>query len=284
MDPSSNSSGDESESAAMAAFMGFSSFGSQNHPAKKRKFNPATDAFVEGQKLASLDKGGPKGQGSGGNTIPLGRPREFGKTVKQAVAREEAARLEMNNDDEIALSDEAEEDGPQYVDTSRPPPTMAGQDAGREEIAAITAEESNDEPEYLDTSQPAPAVSEEEAQKMQARIDEILAKIGSGDSDSISKPGESSRELQVESHISGLPLKPGSGESVLRSGPRHSISDKAPIASSSRPSHRGQRNELWYVEYYDPTFNENPWAKLEKEKGLQQKGSWLENRGHRIGR
>ncbi len=75
MDPTYLSSEDEDEdNAAMAAAMGFSTFGMQG-PSKKRKFNAKTDAVVDGDELAALDKGGRKGQGSGGNMIPLGRPR-----------------------------------------------------------------------------------------------------------------------------------------------------------------------------------------------------------------
>jgi hypothetical protein len=50
MEPEYNSGeGSEDEDAnAMAAFMGFSAFGSQKPPTKKRKFNPTTDAFVGG--------------------------------------------------------------------------------------------------------------------------------------------------------------------------------------------------------------------------------------------
>jgi hypothetical protein len=63
---------------------------------------------------------------------------------------------------------------------------------------------------------------------------------------------------------------------LMRSEPRDTFSDAASVASS-RPSHRGgQRNENWYLDYYDPSFNENPWARLEKEKGLEPLGKWPE--------
>ena len=57
---------------------------------------------------------------------------------------------------------------------------------------------------------------------------------------------------------------------------RDTFSHSASTASS-RPNHRGgPRNENWYLDYYDPSFNENPWARLEKEKGLEPLGKWLE--------
>ena len=47
---------------------------------------------------------------------------------------------------------------------------------------------------------------------------------------------------------------------------------------NSRGGHagRGERNEKWYLGYYDATFNVNPWEALEKERGLEAVGSWLE--------
>lgn len=71
----------------------------------------------------------------------------------------------------------------------------------------------------------------------------------------------------------------------MRGGPRpgfggetsqYAISDTASI-TSSRPSHKGgPRNENWFLDYYDPSFNENPWDRLEKEKGLEPLVKWPE--------
>ncbi|KAI0996655.1 hypothetical protein K3495_g11528 [Podosphaera aphanis] len=36
-----------------------------------------------------------------------------------------------------------------------------------------------------------------------------------------------------------------------------------------------QRNENWYDDYYDPSFNENPWERLEISMGLKSKGCWV---------
>lgn len=67
-------------------------------------------------------------------------------------------------------------------------------------------------------------------------------------------------------------VRPG----FIGGGSRDTFSDSASIASS-RPSHRGgPRNENWYLDYYDPSFNDNPWAKLEKEKGLEPLAHWPE--------
>ena len=155
MDP--NYVHEEEEAAAMAAMMGFSGFGSQKPPAKRRKFT--TDAFVEGQDVTVLDRGGKKGQGSGGNMMPLGKTRVFCTT--QATQANEASQSVAMNNSEIAFNDDEEEaEGLQYVDTSLPPPIQEG-------------------PQYVDTSLPPPilgtdeppAISEEEAKEVQSRID-----------------------------------------------------------------------------------------------------------------
>ncbi|KAJ2899440.1 hypothetical protein MKZ38_003055 [Zalerion maritima] len=36
----------------------------------------------------------------------------------------------------------------------------------------------------------------------------------------------------------------------------------------------GSRNPEWYIGYYDPASNENPWAKLEERMGLEPQGDW----------
>ena len=252
---------DDAEAQAMAAAMGFSSFGSKP-PAKKRKFNTTTDAFVDGQDLAKLDKGGRKGQGSGGNTIPLGKARVFGTAVSN---KEE--ELEKANEDEIDLDDEEEQDGPQYIDTSLPPPIETAEDEG---------------PQYIDTSQPPP-VSDQEAREVQARIDALLASLAP-----MLPPGESSTDAIPASSGTdapgtySLPQRPPTDTAFMqgqgRAHGRQAFNDTA-SASSSRPSQRGQRNENWFVDYYDPNFNQNPWDRLEKDKGLEPLCKWPENIG-----
>jgi len=86
----------------------------------------------------------------------------------------------------------------------------------------------------------------------------------------------------------GLPQRPNfhppiptNDSKSMRGGPRpgfgdnsQTFSDTASIASSGPSHRRGPRNESWYLDYYDRSFNENPWANLEKEKGLGPLGNW----------
>jgi hypothetical protein len=53
--------------------------------------------------------------------------------------------------------------------------------------------------------------------------------------------------------------------------------------SSYRGRGGGPRNERWYEDYYDPSFNYNPWEKIEKAKGLEPRGAWLESPQRKVG-
>jgi hypothetical protein len=263
---------EDAEAQAMAAAMGFSGFGKAQ--AKKRKFNSSTDAYVDGQELAKLDKGGKKGQGSGGNTMPLGKPRVFGggsnKPTQSATGNALEQKAVVGNSDEIDVdADMDDEDNePNYIDSSKTPPAAA-----MEGYQAV------------DSDLPPP-VSSGEAEEMQARIDAILASIGEGDEPN-SIPIESSTEdhQQYPRHHQ-VPQKPMFGDTAfMRGGPRsrnqENTLDSASVASSSRPSHRSERNPTWYIGYYDPSFNENPWGRLEKDRGLEPLCKWPENVGRR---
>jgi hypothetical protein len=243
MDLSYESSEDEAE--AMAKAMGFSSFGTQG-PTKKRKFNPKTDAMVEGQDLASLDRGGKKGQGSGGNRIPLGKPRVLGVAPK-------------SNQEEIELEEEDEE--PSYIDTSLPPPSS--QDGSEEDEG----------PAYIDTSLPPP---NEDARAAQQRIDAILA-------NNTIPPVPPDSKIKMKPQAPEIGRGAGGFMNALQDESRLSVSSVSAPAMNSR-SHIDnrqprQKNEFWYVGYYDPSFNENPWAKLEKANGLEPRGTWIERGG-----
>ena len=300
----------DEEAAAMAAAMGFSTFGSHKPPAKKRKFNPASDAFVSGQELENIDRGGKKGQGSGGNTMPLGKMREFGVGKK----------IEKANEDEINIDDD-EEETVQPVATRRamnlPAVSSSGTNRTKQADAATTerinqgqlpvrqaggnedeidlddedVEEGGakiirpageDGPAYLDTSHTPPAdvvpaldSSDPEAIEMQARIDAILASI---------EESQASQEQPVP-NTEPPPSNSPEQQAFNRTGHGgrgRGLSDTASVASS-RPSHGG-RNPRWFEDYYDPNFNENPWKKLEAEKGLESVGTWLEPSNDRFRR
>lgn len=231
----------EDEAEAMAKQMGFSSFGTQG-PSKKRKFNPKTDAMVEGQDPASLDKGGKKGQGSGGNKIPLGKPRVFGV----APARKQESEVEVNENKEHASSlpppskqeDSEEGEGPAYIDTSLPPPI--------EEIEA--AQQKTD---AIITNSTVPPVPPDFKAKIKPPVSETGQRVG--------------HFLSAQQVGILHPIPSVSGASTGGS-----------FIGSHQPRERGQKNKFWYIGYYDPSFNENPWAKLERANGLESRETWVE--------
>lgn len=239
----------EDDSAAMAAMMGFSGFGNQDSRSKKRKFNAATDAFVEGAELEKIDRGGKKGQGSGGNQIPLGKTRVIGAKAE-----------EKRNEEEIDLGDDedGEDEGPRYLDTSAPPPIFDGIEGGEH---ALGQDGISEDPALV-----------EEKRKAQEQVDAILAAAPEFAETNTSQP--------VPGHSHGLPERPVhgnlgfSGNGGNRRGGRGGGSDAGSMASS-RPGGRGAFNKTWYEGYYDRSFNENPWAKLEERMGLEAKGAWV---------
>ncbi|KAI1417891.1 hypothetical protein F5Y13DRAFT_32967 [Hypoxylon sp. FL1857] len=120
----------EDTTAAMAQAMGFSSFGGQNNPNKRRKFNPRADAVVASTSTSTI----PLHHGSatrkfesGSNATPLG----------VRVRNEDEIDLELDEDKantpatggRKSLQDEDNDDNddpePQYLDTSRPPAAIA---------------------------------------------------------------------------------------------------------------------------------------------------------------
>jgi hypothetical protein len=111
-------------------------------------------------------------------------------------------------------------DGPQYIDTSLPPPTQWA-------------------PTYI--GQPSSSVSGAEALEVQSRIDAILA----------------------------------TGATAAQDVPMLCTS---PIVSIPR-NQRGPNDKVWYIGYYDPDFNRNPWEYLEMVNGLKPLGHWPEDSG-----
>ncbi len=266
----------EDEASAMAAAMGFSSFG-HKPPAKKRKFNPATDSFVEGQGLSKLDRGGKRGKGSGGNEVALGKTRIFGQGKKgsQPVNTNEI-ELELGDEDDLEgglqltalakahLADGNEDEGPQYLDTSLPAPV------------------DSEGPAYGDTSDAPsgsnpPAISESEAAEMQARIDVILESIGSAPPPpSNNTPDYTNQTNRFPGASKNLPSRPPPG--LSDTGRQRGGSDASSRGGRGGGRGRGaagNRNEKWYEDYYDPSFNYNPWKRIEQDMGLEPVGSWI---------
>lgn len=304
----------DAEAQAMAAAMGFSSFGAAP-TRKKRKFNPATDSFVDGEQLEKLDRGGKKGKGSGGNNIPLGKQRVIGqkREVERKTQNEDEIELDLDDEDDQEVNpegadvtngaesqdprlkirrsvsprqdEEEDEDGPRYMDTSEAAPLQS----------------SHDTPAYLDTSLPPPLTAatlpyihpqNAAALDAQAQINSILATTQTPPGSAATfypPPGSTSHPSHYyQTFISDRILARDAPSANFTSGGgrgspgrgrgRDQWSDTASVASHSTHGGRGrgEHNPRWYIDYYDLSFNENPWAKLELAMGLQSVGTWVE--------
>ncbi|OAQ73237.1 hypothetical protein VFPPC_12957 [Pochonia chlamydosporia 170] len=128
----------DADAAAMAAAMGFSSFGAQDRPQKKRRYNPAVDAVS--QSSPSL-----KDASTGSNSTPLGKQTS---TPKQA-ANEDEIDLEGEDDEQQSGQKEAPRESEGQVPShhglpARPAPGTGfvgsrGQPASRERASQGTS-------------------------------------------------------------------------------------------------------------------------------------------------
>ncbi|KAH8907272.1 hypothetical protein BR93DRAFT_938152 [Coniochaeta sp. PMI_546] len=121
----------------MAQMMGFTAFGSQAPPSKKRRYNPRADAIADsgaGGSTGGLPAKPPAPRGTGANTLPL-LPRSApcqgsgGTTLQDGgVEREQRMQAVLEDSGKDAIGSEAagqdrsgEDPPPQYIDTSRSP-------------------------------------------------------------------------------------------------------------------------------------------------------------------
>ncbi len=350
---------DELDSAAVAAAMGFSSFGAQAHPNKKRRFNPHADAVVG---MPAEIRRPPAATHPA--TIPAAlppRPTSSSPLHNQALhdASVPKNKPQKTNADEIDLDDNDDDDD------------EGAYGSDDKDTAATSAPEDDDEPgpQYIDTSRPIGEIrnhglgtspeEEEDPAVVQARMDAVIAagNVTYGAALSASAAGLPSRppppqpqqldgsalsvdvhrrrdrnlqdpgyrlgdrhgfypELISDAHRGPFKFAGGRGGAAVTEAPGAAVDDEEAStmlpgtngngsnngnedgiddSSSSRAwsgaqsghgwgrrqdSGQGQGRRPWWDGYYDPTSNENPWARLEATLGLPARGgSWLE-RGH----
>ncbi|KAJ8129145.1 hypothetical protein O1611_g4487 [Lasiodiplodia mahajangana] len=219
----------EDTATAMAAAMGFSSFGAQK-PNKRRKFNPSTDAFVapispstsastSASALPFHRYNANHAATTGSNTVPLGQRRQ------------------NTNADEIDLDDDDDDENAAQV---------SPEDEAAQQITTNDDDE-DPEPQYLDTSRPSAPIVADPADDLQSKIDAIV-----GNSAGPYTP------VQPSSLVAGSEYSSRGGR-----GEWH------------RNINRDQSGTKWWESYYDPAFIVNPWDSLEKDKGLEPRGTWV---------
>ncbi|KAI1311848.1 hypothetical protein F5Y03DRAFT_291000 [Xylaria venustula] len=141
---------DTDTAAAMAAAMGFSSFGAQK-PNKRRKFNPSTDAVVAPAESST-------------STLPFHRYNDAGDYNHNGTTGSNAIPLgaRRQNVDEIDLDDHDDLQDLQDLPSSH------------QAAHLTTAAGDNPGPHHLDASPPSVPVVVEPADVLQSRIDAIV--------------------------------------------------------------------------------------------------------------
>ncbi|KAK3387538.1 hypothetical protein B0H63DRAFT_470264 [Podospora didyma] len=233
------------EEAAMAAAMGFSSFGTKDkdRPSKKRRFNnhgggDDGEVPITGANMLALPSHRVGGGGGGGRSqIADGEGQEENKEDGGAIAAAAAAaphpqarqsktkKVKSNNADEIDLDadDDSDDDDDNHDDKAGasilPPPSV------------------------IPSLPPRPTTA---------------TSIGGGQGDL----GSGGQDWTASSRGGG-----GFGGSKGRGG-------------GYGGSHGHGHNREWYIDYYDPSSNENPWERLEQAKALGPApgSSWLSPR------
>lgn len=228
------------DSTAMAEAMGFSGFGMQNPPSKKRKFNPNADAAI-----SAPAKNKPAAS-TGANTAPLGQRMRLPPPSSDLPARPSAGGLiagKKTDTDEIDLDDGGDE---AEVDSHESKNPAAGDNG-------------NEDDRYIDTSHPSRGYFPEEVAEMEAqdKIDVILAQQGS---------------------IPDLPARPPHGDGNFQHHHGQQRNQRGGGRGGGRGHHHRQDDPdaaPWWEGYYDPKMNQNPWEDLEKRMGLQPRGTWI---------
>ncbi|KAL1842425.1 hypothetical protein VTJ49DRAFT_5273 [Mycothermus thermophilus] len=141
----------------------------------------------------------------------------------------------------------------------------------------------------------APPVPEDVVSANRAQANKAKGKGKQKSKDDISY---SDSDFELDLNDSGTPSRASHLAATLVSNPPGTVkkttdSGRNTPASQARdkfkplPTRDGRRpnqgsfsapaghNPLWYVDYYDPSFNENPWEGMEKFKGLEPVGTFL---------
>ncbi|KAK4108713.1 hypothetical protein N656DRAFT_832169 [Canariomyces notabilis] len=234
--------------AAMAATMGFSSFGgsqkhsnsnpsSSTHTSKKRRFNPrADDAVIAPPEPAGdsnaddsenfYDHEEEAAEQGNGNGVKLAHLTAYRGQLTAAAATT-TTKPEFEEDLIDYDDDDLYEDKPGA-------PSASKEDDFELDLTAVF-DDSDDVPSST-VGTPLPVTTSTTSQP------------------------------QTKTKTTKLPDKP---KTTIPPTPA------ATSAGNNGGSSRPQWNPNWYVGYYDPRSNANPWEALEKRRGLSPVGTWL---------
>lgn len=227
---------DDEDSSAMMEAMGFSGFGR----AKKRKFNPNVDAVVAGE----LPPKPSADSSTGANNAPLGERRRMQLPPPSAsLPARPSVAARGGNADEIDLDDDDGDDGGGAAVGGE-----TGKGGGENGDTAGDGPDSR----YIDTSRPSRDYLPEELENME--VGRKIANVTGAQT-----PGFLTHAAdQVQQ-------QPASRHAQMHSQHAGRGSKRAAERSVGTP---------WWEGYYDAKMNENPWEKLERQRGLEPRGVW----------
>ncbi len=242
---------EDEEQDAMAASMGFSSFGAQSN--KRRKYNSKTDAVIDKTKPL-------KAMGSGSNKTPLGEVRAKVRNGGDAAHKDgdvldaQGAIGGLGKMETERADEDGDGDGPIYADESPPlipHPTLDTKIAQRNHpldqcIPDLSSSSSGRK--IVPVPAQAPSTSTTEANQP-ASSHQISA---------------TSKPIPIHSSLPPKPPPPSARSSeILRSA------DHAKRANDDEAWRwrKGVKNENGDVAYYDASFVEDPWRELRGDKG-----------------
>lgn len=110
-------------------------------------------------------------------------------------------------------------------------------------------------------------------------IDALQTPGGYQSEDADSMVAQPPTHTAVDNGPPGLPSRPPNSENFQRSKGHHH--GRGGQGGPHNSAFDGTAGAPWWEGYYDAKMNENPWEKLERERGLQPRGTWLaRNAGH----
>lgn len=104
-------------------------------------------------------------------------------------------------------------------------------------------------------------------------IDALQTPGGYQSEDADSMVAQPPTHTVVDNGPPGLPSRPPNSQNFQRGPGRHHGRGGQGYPHNSGSA--GMAGAPWWEGYYDPKMNENPWEKLERERGLQPRGNWL---------
>lgn len=210
--------------------------------------------------------------------LDTSRPPPVEEQMKNKSRRAERRGKPMVNEDEIVLDDDDDED---ETGAASPAVDITAAQEAQSKIDANLAASTDSQP-----AAPMPEVphtpARKQKQKQKSKPLQGLAAFMTAFQTPVLPPPSIPPPPGTTSSASPIPPAPGTAGTAHAyntpsiAGTLASSSTTGSSQGGSRAGPRGQRNELWYVDYYDPGFNENPWKQLEKELGLPSVGTWLE--------